>query len=310
MVTPLSESKGTNIYWLLISLIIVLVSILLLTTTRLSVNHLTIPHTRGFDISHAFIIALDEAQGDRLASEIRKHLNIQQVTIKRPVNGTEAMELMKSDPLLLSLYSRHILHTGRNDHMHIGNSAMLSCMLSHLEIWEFDMGDKPLIAVFEEDAILDDASAARLAQLYRDLQLVDWDMLLLERGHLNTEGKWQYLGELAATCTDGDTCLRYGTRGYLVKNRAAKLLAAHSRPFVVQVDSLISLLAAYQPWQFRLFWSTSDVAYPSPWRMSTLWDGCLRCFIPHWTLSTYAIILILFIATARIQQLAGYSRIK
>ena len=191
--------------------------------------------------------------------------------------------------------------------MHIGNSAMLSCLLSHLEIWEYDMRDEPIIAVFEEDAILDEASGARLAQLSRDLYAVDWDMLLLERGHLNTEGAWQYTGELAATCAEDGTCLRYGTRGYLVKNSAAKLLAAHARPFVVQVDSLISLLAADQPWRFRLFWSTSDVAYPSPWRMSTLWDGCLRCFMPHWALSTYALMLFLFIVTSRIQQLSGFS---
>lgn len=302
-----TDNRAAYICWLVISTITALVFVVLLATTRLSINPLIIQPTHGFDVSKAFVIALKESEGERVAEEVRKYLRIHDVTIKTPVNGTAAVESMKSDPSQLSLYSRHILRTGRDDHMHIGNSAMLSCLLSHLEIWEYDMRDEPIIAVFEEDAILDEASGARLAQLSRDLYAVDWDMLLLERGHLNTEGAWQYTGELAATCAEDGTCLRYGTRGYLVKNSAAKLLAAHARPFVVQVDSLISLLAADQPWRFRLFWSTSDVAYPSPWRMSTLWDGCLRCFMPHWALSTYALMLFLFIVTSRIQQLSGFS---
>ena len=168
----------------LFGLVMLMLAFVLFLLTRLSVNPLTIVATHHFKIDRAFIIAMDPAQGERLADEIRQHLHISDVTIKEPVNGTSAVEQMSSDPSLLSLYSRHILRTGRNDHMHIGNPGMLSCLLSHLEIWEKDMRVGETVAVFEEDAQLDDASAARLAQLSFDLKGEEWDVLLLERGYV------------------------------------------------------------------------------------------------------------------------------
>ena len=53
--------------------------------------------------------------------------------------------------------------------------------------------------------------------------------LFSESRHLNTEGSWRYTGELAATCADDSTCLRYGTRGYIIKHNAALMLVKHAR---------------------------------------------------------------------------------
>ena len=63
---------------------------------------------------------------------------------------------------------------------------------------------------------------------------------------------------MVATCAANETCVRYGTRGYVLNYQAAQQLLRHAEPAVVQVDALISLLAAYEPSSLRLFWCTSN----------------------------------------------------
>ena len=71
---------------------------------------------------------------------------------------------------------------------------------------------------------------------------------------------------MVATCAANETCVRYGTRGYVLNYQAAQQLLRHAEPAVVQVDALISLLAAYEPSSLRLFWCTSNIAHASSFR--------------------------------------------
>ena len=70
-----------------------------------------------------------------------------------------------------------------------------------------------------------------------------------------------------------------GSRGYLITGRGARILLANARPFEVQVDALMGLVATYDP-AFRMYWTRADVAHPTLLRASRLWDGCLKCYVP------------------------------
>lgn len=74
-----------------------------------------------------------------------------------------------------------ISYAGRHDHMQLSTPAMLGCLLSHMQIWQSVLPNE-IVAVFEEDAYLDEVSAARMHALSRDLHSIPWDVLLLESG--------------------------------------------------------------------------------------------------------------------------------
>jgi hypothetical protein len=65
----------------------------------------------------------------------------------------------------------------------------------------------------------------------------------------------------------------------MITGRGARVLLGNAEPYSVQVDALMGLTATYDP-SFRMFWPVSDIAHPSYWRRSQLWDGCLKCYVP------------------------------
>ena len=248
-----------------------------------------------FNISRSFVIALDPLLGANVAHTASLYLGMHDMTIFRAINATEALVSVTTDDM--PLYTRRLLQVGRSEHMQLGNAAMLGCLLSHMAIWE-QIQEGETVAVFEEDAQFDEVAAARLRTLAADIHPHEWHMLILEAGQsLIATGTRKQVGELAETCaTNSPTpCTWYGTRGYLLKHSGAKLLHRHAKPFIVQVDALIGLVAAAFPDAFRLYWSRYDVAYPSNWRRSVIFDGCISCIFPTVELYVYILISLLTI---------------
>ena len=54
----------------------------------------------------------------------------------------------------------------------------------------------------------------------------------------------------------------------------------HAYPISVQVDALIALVAAFHPSEFHLYWTRENVVHMRYVRMSTIWEGCIKCFLP------------------------------
>ena len=86
------------------------------------------------------------------------------------------------------------------------------------------------------------------------------------------------MGKYAATCAQRP-CSWFGTRGYLLTYRGAQLLLANALPISVQVDALIGLVAGFNP-GFRMYWTRENVVHLQMARMSTIWEGCLKCYLP------------------------------
>jgi GR25 family glycosyltransferase involved in LPS biosynthesis len=166
---------------------------------------------------------------------------------------------------------------GRHSHAAIGSDAALGCLLSHTAVWR-SMRDGDTVAVFEEDARLDALSATRMLAAEQDLALAaDWELIVLETGHLTAAGKWRSIGKgNVATCAG--TCEWQGSRGYILRYSGAKELLLEDSPHV-QVDALFWMMAATG--RLRMYWVTSNVAHPTHTTMSTVWDGCMKCYIPQ-----------------------------
>ena len=240
------------------------------------------PLTPQMNITRAVIIALNTLDVTLLQKNIRLHIT-QRVDIFQAINGSQAMALSQET---LPLYTRYLIDHGRQNHMQIGNGAMLGCLLSHIEIWK-TITPGETVGVFEEDAQIDAVSASRLWWFQQDMHGLSWDILKLDSGQLIDSGKSKYVGTgMAATCANGESCLRWGTRGYLLRYNGAQLLLNFASHPVIQVDALISLLATYKSHQFKLYWATADIAQASNWRMSKVWDRCIwQCFMQEWLLS-------------------------
>ena len=72
--------------------------------------------------------------------------------------------------------------------MQLATAPMLGCLLSHMEIWA-SVGPNETVAVFEEDAYIDQVSVHRLALLLADLRGVPWNILMLESGSMLATGR-------------------------------------------------------------------------------------------------------------------------
>lgn len=166
-----------------------------------------------------------------------------------------------------------------------------------------------VVGVLEEDAIIDGASAERIHALSMDLQGIPWNLVMLESGQLTATGKWENVGEVATTCAYqppsrtemvrrarqehgllsslrgwyggnvSHVCTWQGSRGYLVTYAGAQLLLRYARPMMVQVDALMGLVATFEG-EFGMYWPRVDIAHKDFMRRSTIWDGCLKCYIP------------------------------
>ena len=66
----------------------------------------------------------------------------------------------------------------------------------------------------------------------------------------------------------------------------------------VQVDALLSLVDTYDP-EFRMLWSTESMCVEPVWlqHSTTVWDGCLKCFItpltPYYLILGFCIVALL-----------------
>ena len=107
-----------------------------------------------------YIIALGDASG--LQKRAQMYLDIEKVHIFEAVNGTEAVRRAFDG---LPLYTKLLLEQGsRHDHMQLASGAMLGCLLSHMAIWE-KVTPGAIVAVLEEDAVLDETSEVRTVTL-------------------------------------------------------------------------------------------------------------------------------------------------
>ena len=235
----------------------------------------------GFNISRAFIIALEPATAQPLVLQIQQHLRIADVRVIRAVNATQALSMTTGR---LPLYTLNLLRWGRHDHMQVYSGGSLGCLLSHVSVWG-RVGPNETVAVFEEDAIVDELSAVRLGAVLGDLAGVPWDLLMLESGHLGLNGVWRYVGKNAATCADwgsklrAESCSWMGSRGYAIRQHGALQLMEHATPYTVQTDALMGLLATFSP-NFTMYWTTANIAHPTYMRPSSIWDGCVKCYLP------------------------------
>jgi GR25 family glycosyltransferase involved in LPS biosynthesis len=228
-------------------------------------------------ISAAHVIALDPANAGPIAQQAARFLRLPNVTVFPAINSSEAL---RSAPTL-SLYTQYLLHfRTRHDHMQLSTAPMLGCLLSHMHLWAQALAlNHSLIAVFEEDAVFDEVSAERFQGLLTDLNHTRWDILMLESGSLIALGPWEPMGRYAAKCAL-PPCSWYGTRGYLLTQRGARILLQHAYPISVQVDALIALVAAFHPSDFRMYWTRENIAHQRYAHISSIWEGCIKCYLP------------------------------
>ena len=224
------------------------------------------------NITSAHVIAL-EPPAARLENEINAwlaatHHNTTSVFVHKAQTSAAHGEKVP-------VSTRIAILQGRHSHAAIGSDAALGCLLSHTAVWR-SMREGDTVAVFEEDTRLDALSAARMLAIEQDLANEEWDVVVLETGHLTASGAWRRIGKgNVATCAS--TCEWQGSRGYILRYSGAKELLLEDSPHV-QVDALFWMLAAAG--RVRMFWATSNVAHPTHTAASTVWDGCLKCYIP------------------------------
>ena len=241
------------------------------------------------NISSVFVIALVLEAAEDLRLQAERILGNDNAVVLKAINATQALEHVRGE---LPLYTRGLLHWGRHDHMQLYSGATLGCLLSHMKVWSQVEG---IAIVLEEDAVLDERSRHRLDGVVKDMQGVDWDLIMLESGHFGLTGSWRYIGNSVATCANWTTkeCGWMGSRGYLVTERGARILLQNARPFLVQTDAVMALTATFDP-TFQMFWTASDIAHPTYMRRSSLWDGCVKCYAPLGGL-WYAIMVVAFL---------------
>ena len=143
------------------------------------------------------------------------------------------------------------------------------------------------VAVFEEDITVDAYSLEMMNRVWADAETLapHWSLLKLtvDWGHAMVQtGGWQHHSDSLASCARKAGCTTFGTLGYLVTRQGAERLLAHADLITVQVDALISLAASYDP-EFALYWTLWSVAAPAEVMSApalTVWDCCLKCYLP------------------------------
>ena len=220
----------------------------------------------------AYVISLTPPA--RLLGEIKTHL-------KTDAKHVQAVNKSDTFQYKVPLYTLHTMEYGRHDHMQIGNREMLGCLLSHVSVWkQFLNSTDETVLVFEEDAIIDKNSAGVLGSIWEDLRgRPGWSVVMLERGHTTSGMGWAAQNNSKFLLGCSGSCHWFGTRGYLLSREGATILLQHADPYVVQVDALISLVASWDS-QFTMLATKTDVASPSFWKRSTVYDGCLKCWVP------------------------------
>lgn len=229
-------------------------------------------------IGTAYVIAVDPADGDRVAVSVRGVV-APNVTVVRAVVPSAAAG--DGAFAALPLYTRHVMRNGRSDHMQIGNRHALGCLMSHGHVWRRIVEANASAIVLEEDLVVGPDSARLLGALFASLENVTWGILMLDPGHVNVDGEWNAVGPMAANCSS--SCVWFGTRAYALRPSVAALLLAHMEPMVVQVDALITLVAAYHASTAMMHWTTVRIFPVNMTRPSTVFDGCVKCYLPTGT---------------------------
>ena len=272
-----------------------------------------------FVAEQGYIIALNPQarHATHLALAATQWLGVSSIEIQRAVNSSTAL-LHASVVARLPLYTRMALSTGeRHDYMQVGSLEMLGCLLSHVRIWQEAAAeawpDDRTILVLEEDAQIDAVSADRLRTLLQEVD--NWDILMLETGHITVAGPMRRVGALgmtwavvrppppplsSSTSTPAAAlalvppeaaCRWMGTRGYLLRASGARILMRHVYELTVQVDALLGLVATFDP-AFRMVWPRANIAHPSMLVLTTVQqDRCIKCHLPTGGVQYAAILL-------------------
>jgi len=265
------------------------------------------PHAHAFNITRAFVISMNEPESRPLLRDLKTFMNIDSASIFPAINGSHALQQGTHE---LSLYTKYTMLVGRHDHMQLSNPSMLGCLLSHIEIWKM-LTPGETVAVFEEDAYVDDLSSERFFTLSNDMARYPWDILMLINGQFIATGQWKPMGSAAITCGQNTTsvqrrfesssppklsiCTWFGTRGYLITYKGSRHLLKHAYPIQVQIDALIGLVAAFEP-QFQMFWSKENIVHQKMFYVSKIWDACLKCYLPtdFWFYCILTVCMLLF----------------
>ncbi len=64
------------------------------------------------------------------------------------------------------------------------------------------------------------------------------------------------------------------------------------------MDALISLAATFHPETFRMFWTTHDIAHLRLMHVTTIWEGCIKCYLPTGPIFYLSLALLLLLACA------------
>ena len=233
-----------------------------------------------WNISHAFLITLSPQP--ELARMLQTTLNMPLVQMFQALNSTNVA--IDSLPL----YTQHVIHHGRSDHMQIPNREALGCLLSHAALWKKITNQQAPAFIFEEDIMVADSTSVEMHELFVDMKSSPYEILMLDPGHLNTEGAWNHVGETAANCSR--QCIWFGTRAYLLTVKGAEVLLKHLEPISVQVDAYINLIATFHPAEFRMYWARRQIFPLNLFRLSTIFDGCIKCYMPM-SVAIYAAVI-------------------
>ena len=59
------------------------------------------------------------------------------------------------------------------------------------------------------------------------------------------------------------------------------------------MDALIALAANLHPETFQMYWTTHDIAHLRLMHVTTIWEGCIKCYLPTAPIF-YALLALLF----------------
>lgn len=186
----------------------------------------------------------------------------------------------------LSLLGQYFIDNGRHSHLELSNRAMLGCFLSHMAVWRMV---QDVSVVWEEDVVLEPDFERQIHDILHNTT-TPWHVIMLNGRvwHAST-GRARSVNHFLNTCAE--RCTWSGTRGYIVNKAGADLLLRHMEPISVQVDAYISLLASYRGLQ--LFWVKQEIAHQQPLHLTTVWDGCLRCYLTSQVLFILCVFFVL-----------------
>lgn len=194
-------------------------------------------------------------------------------TVPKNLSGIEVVPaITKVNRSSLPLYTQWLLDHGRQSHMLLSNMQMVGCYLSHQQVWRTI---NQTSVVLEEDAVLDSDFDAQLDLVLDTIDMFDIIMLSERVWHV-ASGRYHKVNEHLFTCSEH--CMWSGTRGYVVTPRGARKLLSAGEPLVTQIDSFISLVASYDR-NFSMLWTRRTLANQNPWHVTTVWDGCLVCYL-------------------------------